>query len=392
MRASSSASGLPLKQFLFISLLWSCSLLDPPLSFGNPRAEDQHRSRPPHGEITEDLRDTLFIVSAVCFPESYDWQRDSAYGNVSCTLRLFCGEREMLSIPAGPGTTVSASPDGHHIIDGELYTVYADPGGTYIGRGGTPLAHWVEKEYIVGLLPSGNDVFTLGLCQDGGLAFRCNGREHFRDAGGVPFGGFGSDTYGPGGALYMDGGSVCFAYCRDGSEAVFVRDGEKDGPPFSPSESTVLDARYINGAKCVLYNQAGTSRIFQNGTYITLNRIRFIDAGLVELGGTLFCAGWCMNSYTESECRILCDGSIFYFLHGSPERLYFCGAQYVPLYLDQYPGCRFFGRNCARALNGNLAVALTPRDGSAPFVSYKGTRTEYPVHGFLSGIDFHLPE
>lgn len=392
MGSSSSARGLPRLLLFFISLFTSCTLLlDPPLSLGSPRAED-HRRGSPSGALAGGGRDTLMLVSAVCFPESYDWQRDSAYGNVACTLRLFRGKQDVLGIPAGPGTTVSASPDGHHIIDGELYTVYSDAGGTCIGRGGNPLAHWAEREYITGLLPSGGDVYTLGVDDGGGLVFRCNGREFFKDPGGIPFGGFGSDTYGPGGALYSDGGAVCFAYLRGGSETVFVRDGEQDGPPIAPMATNILDARYIDGGKYVLYNQSGKTMLYENGSCRTVKGFTFTDAGLVKLDGRIFCAGNCTGTENDSEYCAAWNPRISFIFHGRPDRLYQDGATFVSLYLDEYPACRFFGKSCGKAFDGSIAVALTPRDGSAPFVSYKGARTEYPVHGFLSGVDFFIQE
>ena len=394
MRAFSSARGLPPKLLFFISLTWSCMLLDPPLQFGSPRTEDRHLGISSSGAGKE-RQDTLPLVSAIDFPLSYDWQRDSACGNVSCTLRLFRGDEEALSIPAGPGTTVSAAPDGHHIIGGDLYTCFADSRGTFIGRNGTTVAHWEGKEYIVGLLPAGGGLFTLGLCPDGGLVFRCDGREFYKDPDSVPFGGFGSDTYGSAGALYSDGGGICFACLRNAREVVFVRDGEEDGPAFSPSAADILDARYIDGGKYVLYNQAGYTMEYDNGRYCNISQyrgIRCTDAGLMELDGKVCFAGQCFRSETHSECWGIGWGYEFRLIDGEPERLYFDGSECFPLYPDAYPGCRFFGRSCGAVHGGSLALALTPRDGSPPFVQFQGVRTEYPIHGFLSGISFILPE
>ncbi|MBO4476509.1 MAG: hypothetical protein J5737_07305 [Bacteroidales bacterium] len=397
MRASSSFRRLPALFAIVYSFFWSCSLLDQPLQFGSPRKED--RSGNSGSGSGKERQDTLLLVSAVDFPESYDWQRDSACGKVSCTLRLFRGGQEALGIPAGPGTTVSSAPDGHHIINRDLYTIYTGTEGTFIGANGIGLAHWDDREYIVGLYPSGNDIYTLGQSFGGGIAFRCNGREFFRDPEGIPLGGFGSDTYGPTGALYSDGESICFAYRRkqdDKTEIVFMRDGEQDGPPIRLTCIEVLDAKYISGDRTALYEQSGHTRLFSNGKSVSLTEyrgVRWTDASLISLGGRTCVAGQCFMSSSHSEGWGIGYGYELNLLDGSPEHLYFDGDVCLPLDLDDYPGCRFMGRSCACAIGGSLAVALTPRDESIhPYVTCKGVRQDYPVHGFLSGVAFQLPE
>ncbi|MBR4809841.1 MAG: hypothetical protein IK031_06145, partial [Bacteroidales bacterium] len=85
-------------------------MLDPPLSMGGPRERERLSDSVSDGR-KERRRDTLLLVSAVCYPEDYDWQRDTAYGRVPCSVKLFSGKREVLSVPAGPGTGVGASID-----------------------------------------------------------------------------------------------------------------------------------------------------------------------------------------------------------------------------------------------------------------------------------------
>ena len=88
-------------------------------------------SRPRHGSEeaavpSKPLPDTLVYVSAVEFPEDYDWQRDTAYGTVPCRVSLFLEGERILSVPAGPGTFVGADPDRMRIREGH-YSGNLDP-------------------------------------------------------------------------------------------------------------------------------------------------------------------------------------------------------------------------------------------------------------------------
>lgn len=393
MKASSSVRVLTrLLQVFLIIIPWSCTLIDPPLQFGSPRTGERPSGHSGHSKGP----DTLLLVSAVEFPASYDWQRDTAYGGVSCTVRLFRGREVAVSIPAGRGTTVSAAPDGHRIIEGDLYTLYSDSRGTFIGLNGGEVASWDDREYILGLFPRGKSVYTLGRRHGGGLSFRLDGRELYGDSQGTVFGSFSSDTYGPTGALYEHDGSIFFAYQRSG-EVRFVRDGELLQTLSAPS-ARVLDAKYFSGGPALLYNKNGSSYIMTDDTSFVASphvRVCWTAAGLVEYEGGLCAAGSC-GIWTEQSGGWGIGGrDTFYRIAGHPEYLYFSGGNCLPLDLaaGQVGDCRLLSRSCACALDGEMAVALTPNDPAAhPFVLYKGTRTEFPVYGFLSGVGFQISE
>lgn len=396
MKASSSVRVLTrlLKVFLIVNP-WSCTLIDPPLQFGSPRTGERPSGHSGHSGHSKGP-DTLLLVSAVEFPVSYDWQRDTAYGGVSCTVRLFRGREVAVSIPAGRGTTVSAAPDGHRIIEGDLYTLYSDSRGTFIGRNGGEVASWDDREYILGLFPRGKSVYTLGRRHGGGLSFRLDGKELYGDALGTLFGSFSSDTYGPTGALYECGGSIFFAYGRPG-EVCFVRDGELLQTVRVPS-GRVLDAKYIAGGPAVLYNRSGATYIMTKDSSFVVSphtRVCWTAAGLVEYGGGLCAAGSCGIWSEHDVCWGIGGADSFYRIAGSPEHLYFSGGNCLPLELasEGVGDCRFFSRSCADALDGEMALALTPKDPAThPYVLFKGTRTEFPVYGFLSGVSFQIAE
>ncbi|MBQ4201717.1 MAG: hypothetical protein II648_05420, partial [Bacteroidales bacterium] len=95
---------------------------------GYPRAWEHSRSRGlSQDDVSAEQRpDTAFYVSAISFPPSYDWQKDTAFGATACTLKFFRGTEQLLSVCAGPSKRISAHPDRHHIIDGKLYSEYFD--------------------------------------------------------------------------------------------------------------------------------------------------------------------------------------------------------------------------------------------------------------------------
>ena len=376
----------------------SCTLLDPPLSLGGPRQGDGF-SQPASNESGSLRRDTLMLVSAVSFPDSYDWQRDSAYGRVQGTVKLYCNGEERLSVPAGPGTDASTAFDGHHIIGNSLYTAYSDASGTAIGRDGERLSHWPEREVVCGLLDRDDGLYSLGTGSDGSLTLRCDGRKVLSVPGGIAFGGFGADTYGPTGALYDDNGAVCFAYMLKnarGWTVSIVADGDPVEALSVRYRSSALDARRMNGRRVVLFDDAGCTSLYVNGTVHSFSAsagARWTEAGIVEWNGVLSALGKCEIFAAHRNGCGVGNAQGFKEITGAPDYVFYDGGSFVPLNLRDCAGARFLGRSCASLLGGSLALALTPRDGSiSPYVLYRGVRTEYPVHGFLSGVAFQITD
>ena len=147
-----------LSSILFI-LLAACQLLDPPLSLGEPR--EQHGTVVPSDPVPAEP-DTSLFVTALCFPPSYDWRKDSLYGRVECTIKLFRNGEEVLSVPAGQGTQVGASQDAHHVVEGHLYTEFQGAGVTVLCLDGEQVASWEGAERLCGLLEKDGVLHTVG--------------------------------------------------------------------------------------------------------------------------------------------------------------------------------------------------------------------------------------
>ena len=171
---------------------------------------------------TQPEKDTVLYMTAVEFPEGYDWRRDTSFGEVQGRLVLFRDSVRVLEVPAGPGSTASLDPDLHHFVDGHIYTESCTADGTVIGRDGETLFSYPGRELLCGLLVEGKDVYTLGRSRSGaGFSLRRNGEELFSRPDGGIAAQYSSNPGYLSGALYRDRGHMYFSYWRpleEGSE------------------------------------------------------------------------------------------------------------------------------------------------------------------------------
>lgn len=342
--------------------------------------------------------DTVFLISAIEFPESYDWQRDSAFGAVDCTLRLYSNGEPCLEMPAGPAARIGVAPDMHHFIYGSLYTEYSDASGTTVKRDGQALASWKDGEKLLGLLMRDDELHTLGVQKQGGaLVYRVNGETELKVPGGIACGGFGTCGYGPTGALYEDSGQVCFGYfTRQGTavNAVMVNGGIPEQLALLPN-NPVLDIKQIAGEKIVLYNSARSTSVCVGGRSLTISiggGVRWEDGTLVEYEGAPAVLGSYINGKRglnagvgwNRKCTEIGPGTGY---------LYCNGTHCAVLDPSIRPGFHFFHRGCACQLGKDLACVFSPPPGDGPaFMEYRDKRTEFNFHGYLTGISATIRE
>lgn len=381
-----------------IFLTVSCNLLEPGLSLGEPRLNGHGRAADarPQDVKVKAAGDTVFLVSAVSFPKSYDWQRDSAFGSVACTLKLFRNGKCILDLPAGSKTSIGVAPDMHHFIGSALFTEYSDYSGTVVTKDGELLARWPEPEKLLGLLYKDGTLYSLGLSRSGeSITYRQNGQIVLMASDAVAIGGFGADTYGRQGALYEDEGHVCFAYKTlwDKQQQVFfVRDGEIYKRS-SLQEADILDARLMHGRPLVLYNLFERSFLHDGERprplSSTLNRV-WVEGGLLEYLGGIAVAGFFRDRQNNLRAG-LCQDECFAVLEDDTSHIY-CDGEYV-LGMSAPPDYYFFHRNCAFQLGDKLARIMTPKDsGGAAYFEYGSNKTEFNLHGYLSGVTAILTE
>lgn len=352
--------------------------------------------------------DTLVYVSAVEFPEGYDWQRDSAYGKVPCQLSLFLGGERILSIPAGPGSGISPDADRMRIREGHLYTDNLDGTETVIRRDGEELFRYPGRESLRGFLLVGGKVHTLGQNLDGdGFAYRIDGRPILQKDEGTLVGTEDHPAF-EGGALYVSSGKVCFSYTRETTlsrEIILVEDGRATRSEPCPEALWVHDQRLLDGVlyrvekrsaaekdpTLVMDGQSlhpdfwyrGDSRkclIFpsEDGAVVLgFSRPKGLDVPYIWIRGS----GIPVARRTDVTMLLYEKGTVAYMAPG----VAVVGEKQI-----SFPGkLRLYSRKCASLLDGKLYLALT---GDPNRLISDGKECDIPIHGFLTGVRVEVPE
>jgi hypothetical protein len=156
--------------------------------------------------------DQICYITALDYQKGYDWKSDSSRESVKCSLVVYADGKLIMKVPVGDVYEVSADPDMHRIIDGQLYTDYSTDLETVIKKNGATLFRYQGREAICGIAVRSDDVYTLGQNRSGdGFAYRKNGEVLFSRPSGVVMG-----------RLRTADDSLCFAY--------FDRIQSADGP------------------------------------------------------------------------------------------------------------------------------------------------------------------
>lgn len=377
--------------------LAACTPLDEPPAGGDFRRPDPDPLPvvPDTPEPPAPVPDTVLYCSAVRFPDDYDWQRDTAYSSVPFELLLYRDGTPVLTLAWDPEACFGPDPDRHHLLGGHLYTERMSGAQTRVGRDGEELFHFDGREFLVGLLPDGDDLYTLSrkTAANGGFSYRKNGVVLLESDGGKPFGDLSDPSYSPTGALYRNGGAIVFCY-QEGAEIRLVRNGvaETLKDPYLPG--TVLDCKLRDGRETLL--QAACC-----GVLLRTGRIWFHEAGSA-VTGYFFAgrirgfSGW-MDGLTDTFPRQLCQGEAV--LYYGPEGAFAVAADaagQVRWYGPDGAGsaelpARFFSPKCATPAGGRLVLALTPLDASLPPRLVWGTRErQICVNGYVSAVAVEL--
>lgn len=338
--------------------------------------------------------DTVFYFSAVRFARDYDWQRDTAYGRADFELMLFRNGSPVLTLASGPGVPFVPDPDRHHILGGHLYSERMLGTETLIGRDGEELFRFPGREFLLGILEDGGDLYTLSRPANGqGFSYRKNGQSLIARADATPYGSLADPSYGPTGALYRDGGQVCFCF-RDGGannrSHFLVRDGTETRISEILPTQTVLDLKLHGGQVLALYptfsfRRLSEGRIWPEGSGYAVTG-RFAD----DRGGQF-------SGFSEAGSRTvqyqLCPEEAA--LYHSPEATFAVSSDpdgtvrwYGPDGAAQSETpCYFFSPACATAAGRRLFLALTPKDRSrGPQIRIGGQTREIDLWGYVSRV------
>lgn len=215
----------------------------------------------------------VVYTSGIIYPDGYNWQKDSLYGNVECKLALFRNSEKIVEFPATSDYCACVAEDMHIIIDGALFTFCSKDGETFVGMNGKKLFSYTGKERLVGMVVHNGDLYTLGQ-GDFGFSYRKNGEQIIAIDNGYVLGEL-SDGYSPSGALYIDNNKVCFAFYKEqfknsktNRDYFTVVDGEVKELANFGLYKRIFDVKTINGKTHVLAISSSTyfvPTLFING-------------------------------------------------------------------------------------------------------------------------------
>ena len=379
------------------SILAACTPFDEPPSGGDRRrpvngvahiAPDTPETPSPSQPPPEP--DTVLYCTAVHFPDGYDWQRDSAYGSVPFELILYRDCDPVLTLAWDAEACFGPDPDRHHLLGGQLYTERLSGGQTRIGRDGKELFRFEGREFLVGLLPDGTDLYTLSRNTSGaGFRYRKNGTVLMESDSGTPFGDLSDPSYGPTGALYRDEGAIIFCY-RDDLKLFQVRDGGAGVRENRLAAGSVLDCKVDDGHAILLQTNQLGSRL-RDGRIWLLPGSRIASGYFLTVRAMGF-SGW-MELLAGPPARTICKEEAT--IYCSPEGTYAIAADnagrvrwYGPDGFGSaaFPA-RFFSPKCATVFDGQLVLALTPMDASLPPRLIWGTQQmEFDLNGYISAV------
>lgn len=413
-----------LQLFLAFVTLSSCEVFDPPQDIlARSRLETMGETAH-HTTPSKDEADTLFYVTCVEFPDGYDWRRDTASGYTECRIVLYRNFKRVLEVEAGNGMHASQDPDMHWVWEGHLYTEYSTDNETILKRDGLEVFRYSGREMICGFLSREDGIYTLGLSRSGrGMSYRKNGKEIVANSAAVPFWSQNGEVC-ENGALYEDGGAVCFAYsievdgASEAQHCYLVRDGNVSQVEISDnSVRRVHDMRLVDGIVCYAAEADGS----KPGPYLymgdkilsfTPDACKLRNVGIIRHGGSVFMSA--EKSYDKGKTwtsRLWRVGNDKSLLSGKNILAYgFCvdGNDYAYVYTSDGEGvtgmwhngyhvlsgedCSMMTNACAQLMDDKFYVGLTPKGKGKPFVWRNGGKmAELPVNGYISSVRVWVP-
>lgn len=333
--------------------------------------------------------DTTLYFTTVSFPEDYDWQRDSAWGAVSFRITLYKDFEPVLSILSDTCRFIRPDPDLHHIIDGHLYTECTLGGSTVIACDGLEVLRLPGKELLRGLYPDDGGLYSLSQPRDGGgFSLRRDGEVIFMSGSGQLFGSMTDPSYGPGGALYRDRGSIRFCF-REGNGSgmqyySYTPDG--DAVALNAPTGTVNDMKSVSGMAVFATERAGSSSIEDS---------RVLPTGTAKA----VISGWIDGKFTGTVRE---DGSgareispVKAAVH-SPETAVSDEGGMITLWkggdaVFVSDGACFFFPGCLSVSGDSYALGLTGRgSGPRPYMVRNGRTVPVDVYGYIGDVELQV--
>lgn len=332
--------------------------------------------------------DTTLWFSAVCGDTS------------SVKVCLFRNWVPVLELEPGKDK-VSVDEDLHHVLNGHLYTEFINAGASLVCRDGVEIYHSQYREFLVGLLENGGNLYSLSRGESGrGFTLRKNGQVLLARDYGVVFGDFSEPSYAPGGALYEDGEHYYFSYAKPDGGYCLVEDGYEKDVEFPGRVSPLQDIRVWKGRVEAASWRLGYAD-WENSRLWHDDR-DFIQTGDVSLPYGVRSS---MMDVVRTGIYPLSErGAVLYFRNGQrmeEQSLYgiiqdSIGRISVLNRLQEneesVPDGRYayFRPCCGKLTDDGMLLGLNPKEG-APLIVYKGRSWPLSwIDGTITAVDLEI--
>ena len=349
-------------------------------------------------------------ITAMDYPDDYDWRADREKGSVKCSLTVFADGVPMMKVPVGDAYEVSSDPDMHRMMDGHLYTDYSTDAETVIKRDGKTILRYPGREVICGMLADGDTLYTLGHPRQGeGFTYRKNGEIVLERSSGRTFG-----------RLHRDEGNICFAFTepvisedQDIERYYHFTDGEVVQAAVREDIRKVWDIFSYKGEICWVASVTGIDSpvLFKDGTLnamvlfdgyspLTLNIIEgedclYVEGILTSSDLSLVTAFWFRpghslsfdDGYVASSSCMSGEGINFTFNpgYGSGYGLIYRSGEEMPM----PSGYTVMGTRCAAVYGGILHIGLSSTEGGRPMVWKDGQTELLDISGYIASVSVH---
>jgi hypothetical protein len=311
----------------------------------------------------------------------------------------------ILSLTAGAGKAVSLDADRHQFLGGHLYSECLTDSRTVYRRDGQTVLLTPEAEYLRGILPLGDDLYTLSQrMKEGGFILRRNWKQVFLSEDGILRGSLTDPSYGRTGALFEEGGQACFFYEAADGVWRLVRDGREETVTLPAHLKKLYDVRYFEGKICLACQIRQRQPVIYVGTqkYDLSSTIPFpaekLGFQLLRLGDELRLSGMLRMNASQHLCTGMWSPTrLLHVLYGRcdwlGEEVYlrreglqlvaagFCGTEYAlgpEVGNLMMPACAWPGEKA-------LYLALS-RAGENPVLWVNGRSYPIPLNGFLTSV------
>lgn len=359
---------------------------------GNPGKEDEGK--------------TVTYITAVDYPEGYDWRLDREKGTVKCSLLVYADDRIVMKVPVGDSHEVSSDPDMHRMTGGHLYTDFSTDSETVIKKDGEEVVRYQGREMICDIVDHGNNIYTLGHDRDGdGFTYRRNGEILLERIEGRSFG-----------RLYVDGNTLSFAFAEavtsagDTLERYYIFSGGKVVQTAVRDDiRRVWDIVLDKGESSYLASVVGIGApvLFTSGRMQALSlpqSAKALAGRIVGEGESLFVEGLVLDGGVMTGGVWNGEGEALVYEAGMTVNAVCSGGEGLHCVLsdtadptkgviyrggERFPvpeGYMVMGNSPAALVKGILNVGLSPLNGSQPLVWKDGETTPLKINGFISSI------